>query len=213
MKLPKLPSIRELLNLYQINPQKKLSQNFISNKYAQQFVKLNDSYHNQLVIEIGSGPGGLTRQLLSTNVKKLIGIEKDSRFEPILSQLQTASGNRFQYQIADILDDKDGALSNQILDSHHQIGYGVLLVGNLPFSISGLVLNQWIRQALLNQGLFRINNIELLLIFSNEVGQRLIPNHGKRTRFSALTQTAFQITDTMVIPNSGFDPVPNVFIF
>ena len=85
LRLPPLPSIREIIRLYKLRAKKQLSQNFlldcnISRKIVKAAGKLNESY----VCEVGPGPGGITRAILEAGVKQLAVVEKDSRFLPSL---------------------------------------------------------------------------------------------------------------------------------
>lgn len=85
LRLPPLPSIREIIRLYKLRAKKQLSQNFlldhnISRKIVRSAGKLHESY----VCEVGPGPGGITRAILEAGVKQLAVVEKDSRFLPSL---------------------------------------------------------------------------------------------------------------------------------
>lgn len=85
LQLSPLPTIGELLKLYRVRALKKLSQNFlldlrITNKIVKAAGNLNDGE----VCEVGPGPGGLTRSILNSNPAKVIVIEKDKRFKPML---------------------------------------------------------------------------------------------------------------------------------
>ncbi|KAL9656422.1 hypothetical protein ABK040_005187 [Willaertia magna] len=88
-RLPPLPSLREILKLYGLQASKELSQNFLLNLHVtDRIIKHCDNIENKTVIEIGPGPGSLTRSILQKNPKRLIVVEKDDRFLPALQNLQ-----------------------------------------------------------------------------------------------------------------------------
>lgn len=199
----KLPPIPELLKLYSIKPSRKLSQNFL--KTPKPFCEHIRVDKNTLVVEIGCGPGSITRQLLK-KCPKVVGIEIDERFDPILSQLRDYHDGKFQFLIADAL--KDRETSTKILEMANDIAIdSVVIVGNLPFAIAGRLLSQFNHQCLSKDGLFAYP-VEMVLMFSKAMGDRLLPTHPKRTQFGAITNTAFDVSLHRIFPKSEFVPRP-----
>lgn len=83
MRLPPLPTISDIIRLYQLRARKHLAQNFLldmnlCHKIAKQMGDVNEKY----VCEVGPGPGGITRAILEAGAKQVITIEKDPRFSP-----------------------------------------------------------------------------------------------------------------------------------
>ena len=82
-KLPPLPSLREIVRLYNLRAQKQLSQNFLMDgNLTEKIVRTAGDISGGHVCEIGPGPGGITRSILQKNVNGLTVIEKDRRFLP-----------------------------------------------------------------------------------------------------------------------------------
>jgi len=91
VSLPPLPTVGELLKIYQIRAAKQLSQNFLlDQKLCRKLVQCGGPLTDSFVLEVGPGPGSLTRAILQNDPKKLVLIEKDRRFLPILNDLKNA---------------------------------------------------------------------------------------------------------------------------
>merc|ERR1711997_55779 len=104
-RMPPLPTTKDLLRLYRIKAKKSLSQNFIMDpSILQRFVKTAGNIDGKIAIEVGPGPGGITRAILDTNVKECHVIEKDPRFLPTLKLIKNAVGpERLHISISDCL--------------------------------------------------------------------------------------------------------------
>jgi 16S rRNA (adenine1518-N6/adenine1519-N6)-dimethyltransferase len=84
-----LPSTSQLVQQHQLITKKNLGQNFIfDHNFTRKIVSSTGNLEQQLVLEIGPGPGCLTRSILEQPIKELICIEKDARCLPILTQIQ-----------------------------------------------------------------------------------------------------------------------------
>lgn len=94
IRLPPLPTIRDLVKLYRLRAIRLLSQNFLMDEVlTNKIVKAAGYLKNQYVCEIGPGPGGITRSILKYSPKKLVVVEKDPRFLPGLELLKEACQN------------------------------------------------------------------------------------------------------------------------
>jgi 16S rRNA A1518/A1519 N6-dimethyltransferase RsmA/KsgA/DIM1 with predicted DNA glycosylase/AP lyase activity len=121
-----------------------------------------------LFVDVGVGPGGISRSLLKKGAQSVIGLEKDEAFKPILEQLRDSSNSNFDFIIGDASDEHDVRLlcKAKCLNKSR-----VVLLGNLPFSIGGTLLSLWTRQSFLDNGLFETRNVEMTLMFTNAVAK------------------------------------------
>lgn len=89
IRLPPLPTIRDLVKLYRLRAIRQLSQNFLMDEnITNKIVRAAGYIKNHYVCEVGPGPGGITRSILKYSPKKLIVVEKDPRFLPTLELLK-----------------------------------------------------------------------------------------------------------------------------
>lgn len=89
IRLPPLPTIRDLVKLYRLRAIRQLSQNFLMDeRITDRIVKAAGNITNHYVCEIGPGPGGITRSIIKRRPHKLLVVEKDPRFIPTLELLK-----------------------------------------------------------------------------------------------------------------------------
>ncbi|KAI8057414.1 S-adenosyl-L-methionine-dependent methyltransferase [Thamnidium elegans] len=214
--LPRLPSIRELIKLYGLSAKSQLSQNFILDKnITDKIVRTASvSSNTRFVVEVGPGPGLLSRSILDAGAKQVIAIEKDDRFIPTLHQLSEASNQRFQVLQGNMLtiDHKDilkAAESHGPLVSEQPIH----IMGNLPFNVASPLLLQWLHQQAAKEGMFGIgNDIWMTLMFQKEVGDRIAApiSTSKRGRLAVMAQSLCHVKEVYKVPATVFVPRPKV---
>jgi 16S rRNA A1518/A1519 N6-dimethyltransferase RsmA/KsgA/DIM1 with predicted DNA glycosylase/AP lyase activity len=193
----KLPPVKELLSRFNIKPKKQFSQNFLTsplicNTFTKPLIEPSTLY-----IEIGIGPGGLARSLLARGLP-VYGVEKDARFTPILDLL-VDSYPTFQYTIADAL---DPLLLDHIPQKHNRL----CIYGNLPFSIGGKLLSQY---TLLHLSRKLPAITVLAFMFTKQVAEKLLYINCKRSKFSVLVSTAFNVEFVNLFPRDVFRPMPS----
>ena len=196
MTIDNLPTISETIAEFDLGAKKSLGQNFIldlnlTQKIARQGLPYSE---NETIIEIGPGPGALTRGILACGAQKLIALEKDERCLGALSILQEASEGCLQVIEADAME-----------TSLRDVATGPFkIIANLPYNISTQLLLNWI------EGIADISG--LVLMFQKEVALRLVAERRSKAygRLSILTQLRYQAHIAFDVPPTAFRPAPKV---
>ena len=166
-----------------------------------------------VILEIGPGPGSLTRSLLKrAHAGMILGIEKDARFKPVLDQLQEAVDPRFRYIMGDALNVSSDQLMHH-LNLMPGDGKTLHITGNLPFNIATQLLVHWLEQLYAQSGVFEHERrVELTLMFQKEVAERIVasPKTPHRSKLSVLVQSLCKTSITHNVPASVFYPKPKV---
>ncbi|MDX2236339.1 MAG: 16S rRNA (adenine(1518)-N(6)/adenine(1519)-N(6))-dimethyltransferase RsmA [Hyphomonadaceae bacterium] len=149
----------------------------------------------QTVIEIGPGPGGLTRALLAAGADAVIAIEKDARFAAFLQDLVAWSNDRLRVIEADALAIDEAALLK---------GRRAAIVSNLPYNIGTPLLIKWLKA-----GAWRG---PMTLMFQREVADRIVarPGEGAYGRLSVIAQARCTAEIVLNVPAGAFTPAPKV---
>ena len=191
-----LPPLRDVIASHGLWARKSLGQNFLLDvNLTRRIVKAAGSLKGRTVIEIGPGPGGLTRALLESDASHIIAIDRDKRFIQALESLSNLYPNRLTLL-------SENALQT---DLSHLISGPTKIVANLPFNIGTTLLLNWI---------CIFHKLEsLTLMFQKEVAQRLISKPGTKSygRLSIIVQWKAHITRHFDVPPSAFVPAPRVF--
>jgi 16S rRNA (adenine1518-N6/adenine1519-N6)-dimethyltransferase len=199
MKIDELPQIKEVLQKSNLLAKKSLSQNFLFDlNLTVKIANLNGSLVNSTVLEIGPGPGALTRALLASGVKKVIAIEKDKNFIPILKEIEKVYPNRLEIIEQD-------ALTFDIENLNHISN--LKIISNLPYNIGTKLLINWL-QPKTWPPIWR----DMTLMFQKEVANRIVATHGTKTygRLSILAQWRSSVKISMNLPPEAFRPIPKV---
>ena len=195
-KIDALPPLRDVIKSYGLDAKKSLGQNFLfdlnlTGRIARAAMPLDGT-----VIEIGPGPGGLTRALLMAGAEKVIAIEKDRRAIEALGSLVIAAEGRLEIIEGDALEVDIKTLG--------EAGKRRQIVANLPYNIAtGLLLN-WLDD---------LDHLDAMtLMFQREVGQRITAEVGGAAygRLAVMAQWLCQVRSVFDIPPQAFVPPPKV---
>ena len=197
--LESLPSLREGLEAHGLLAKKTFGQHFLLDlNLTRKIARLAGPLDGRAVIEVGPGPGGLTRALLEDGAF-VIAVEKDRRFLPLLDELATAAGGRLMVVEADALEIDEAAFL-----AEHAPGRGAQIISNLPYNVSVPLLVKWLRNA---------SEFEAMtLMFQKEVAQRIVadPGDGAYGRLSVIAQAVCRAEVVMALPARAFTPPPKV---
>ncbi|KZC13118.1 PREDICTED: dimethyladenosine transferase 1, mitochondrial [Dufourea novaeangliae] len=216
-RLPPLPGIRDMVKLYKVSAMKQLSQNFILNeKLTDKIVKKAGNLTGAEVLEVGPGPGGLTRSIIRQCPEKLIVIEKDRRFKPILQMLSDAYSTvngKMDIIYGDIMRTNLTPLfSESFKKSWEDKMPRIFIIGNLPFNVSTPLIIQWLHSISERNGPWEFGRSRMTLTFQKEVAERLVaePLDDQRCRLSVMAQAWTKPVLHFIIQGSAFVPKPDV---
>jgi len=195
--MSQLLSTSELIKKYQLDAKKSLGQNFILDKnFTDKIAKSAGDLSNFEVLEIGAGPGGLTRSILDAGVKKLIVIEKDQRCILALKELQEFYGSRLEIIEGDALEIDE----TKIFSENSQFK----IIANLPYNIGTVLIFKWLKI------LPKIASMNLML--QKEVVQRICAKIGDKN-YGRLAIMLNLLCDTKMlfeVNKMVFSPPPKI---
>ena len=187
---------------------------FLKKKKIERIARECGDLRGTTVIEVGAGPGSLTRSLLELNAAKVIAVEKDKRFLPALEFLKESSQGRLEIVHGDMLDTDEAALLLQsgAKRCSWEEPCSVRLLGNLPFGVATQLFIKWLRQIPERQGLFSFGRVPLVLMFQKEVAQRIVAGPGSKEygRMSVMTAYAASAKYCFTVGGKAFVPPPKV---
>lgn len=192
-----LPPLREVIARHGLFASKALGQNFLfDEQLLDRIVAIPSDLEGKAVLEIGPGPGGLTRALLRAGAR-VTAIERDSRCIPALAELQQA----FPGQLRVVEDD---ALA---LDHAELMQEPFAVAANLPYNIGTLLFTRW-----MGGENWPPQWSSLTLMFQQEVAQRIVakPGTGAYGRLAVLAQWRAAPRLAMKVHRSAFTPPPKV---
>lgn len=204
-----LPPLRRLLDEHGLWARKSFGQHFLLDmNITRRIARAAGDIAGKAVIEVGPGPGGLTRALLEAGAR-VIAIEKDARFLPLLEPLVDWSEGRLRIIRGDALEANEEALlfppppAGAALDSSPASG-GAKIVSNLPYNVGTPLLVKWLKA-----GPWRG---DMTLMFQKEVAQRIVAKPGDDAygRLAVLAQARCKANIAFTVPARAFTPPPKV---
>lgn len=213
-RLPPLPAVRDLLNLFRLRAVKQLSQNFLLEpKLTSKLVAAAGNIKDGYVCEVGPGAGSLTRVIISKGVKHVVVVEKDRRFKPVLEMLVEASQGSMSIVWGDVLSHNLAKsfpveAANKWEDKHPNIN----IIGNLPFNVATPLTIRWLKAISEQNNAWTYGRVPLTLTYQKEVAERIVAPIGsrQRCRLSVMCQHLCHVQHKFTIPGRAFVPKPDV---
>ena len=198
MNLDALPPLRDVIAAHGLGANKAFGQHFLLDlNLTGKIASLAGDMSAAHAVEIGPGPGGLTRAILAAGAKTLTVIEKDSRFLGALGEIGTASGGRLDIIEADALKvDEDASLPRD--------GARIIL-SNLPYNVGTLLLIKWLEAE-------PVWWSRAVLMFQREVADRVVAAPGTKAygRLAVISQARCDVRMGLKVPARAFTPPPKV---
>lgn len=194
MILENLPTLREALEAHGLMAKKAFGQHFLLDlNITRKIARLANVGEGDHVIEVGPGPGGLTRALLETGAR-VTAIEKDERFAPLLQEVAAVAPG-LTLVFGDALKADEATIAD---------GQPAHVVSNLPYNVGTPLLIKWLTGPWTPKS--------LTLMFQREVADRITEGPGEEAygRLAVIVQATCQAQRVMDAPPRAFTPPPKV---
>ena len=196
--MEKLPPLKDVISKHKLSAKKSLGQNFLFDlNLTSKIARYAGNLEQSDVLEIGPGPGGLTRSLLNEGARKVVAIEKDTRCIAALEEVQTQFTGKLKIVQGD-------ALSTEV---RQYLTHPVQIIANLPYNIGTELLVRW-----LNSTTWPSFWQSMTLMFQKEVANRIVASPGSKAygRLSVMAQWRCNTKIAFNIPATAFTPPPKV---
>jgi 16S rRNA (adenine1518-N6/adenine1519-N6)-dimethyltransferase len=198
-----LPPLREVVATHDLNPKKSLGQNFLFDlNLTRRIARAAGPLTDVVFVEVGPGPGGLTRALLSEGARKVIAIERDKRCLSALADIAKRWPGRLEIIAADALEVDYVAIARGV------DGLALRICANLPYNIATALLTRWLESETWPPYYDR-----LILMFQREVALRIVATHEQRADYGRLGVLSGWRTQARIlfdVASSAFTPPPKV---
>src|SRR5664279_468179 len=193
-----LPPLREVIRRHGLSAKKFLGQNFLLDlNLTARIARAGGALDGVTVVEVGPGPGGLTRALLAEGAKRVIAIERDARATPALAEIAAHYPGRLEIVAGNALE----------FDARpHLRGERARVVANLPYNIATALLIGWLTEP------WPPWYDALVLMFQREVAERIVAKPGSKIygRLSVLANWRCETKIMFDVAPSAFVPQPKV---
>ena len=193
-----LPPLKDIISKYEIRAKKSLGQNFLLDlNLTSKIARYAGNLKQSDVLEIGPGPGGLTRSLLNEGARQVVSIEKDNRCIAALEEIQSLFPGRLRLLQGDALSVN---VTQYLTDP-------IKIIANLPYNIGTELLVRW-----LNSKNWPSFWQSMTLMFQKEVANRIVARPGSKAygRLSVMSQWRCNTKIAFNIPATAFTPPPKV---
>ena len=196
-----LPPLRDVIRDHDIAAKKTLGQNFILDlNLTRRIARSAGQLAGKTIVEVGPGPGGLTRALLMEGAERVVAIERDARCLDALAEVASAYPGRLTVHEGDALEADWPALIGPSPGP-------VTIAANLPYGIATVLLVGWLETEPWPPWWSR-----MALMFQKEVAERIVSEPGSKAygRLAVLSQWRAQVRMVMTLPPEAFSPPPKV---
>ncbi|HEY8381076.1 MAG TPA: 16S rRNA (adenine(1518)-N(6)/adenine(1519)-N(6))-dimethyltransferase RsmA [Microvirga sp.] len=195
-----LPPLREVVRTHELMAKKSLGQNFLFDlNLTSRIARSAGPLEDVTVVEVGPGPGGLTRAILAAGTKRVIAIERDSRCLPALAEIAAHYPGRLDVVEGDAL----------TFDPRPMIGDApVRIIANLPYNVGTPLLTNW-----LTGEAWPPWWLSLTLMFQREVAERIVADESDPKDYGRLGVLCGWRTQARIlfdVPPSAFVPPPKI---
>ena len=193
-----LPPLREVIRAHDLVAKKQLGQNFLLDlNLTAKIARQGGDLTGCDVLEVGPGPGGLTRGLLAEGARRVLAVEKDPRCLPALAEVAAAYPGRLDVIQGDALE----------VDVLSHLTPPIRVVANLPYNVGTELLLRWLTPAT-----WPPFWDSLTLMFQKEVAERIVakPRSDHYGRLALLAQWRCEARIVMHLPPEAFTPAPKV---
>ncbi len=193
-----LPPLREVIRAHDLVAKKQLGQNFLLDlNLTAKIARMAGDLSACDVLEVGPGPGGLTRGLLAEGARHVLAVEKDPRCLPALTEISQAHPGRLDVIIGD-------AMEVEVLN---HLTPPIRVIANLPYNVGTELLIRWLTPAV-----WPPFWESLTLMFQKEVAERIVakPRTDHYGRLALLVQWRCDAKIVMHLPPEAFTPAPKV---
>ncbi len=198
-----LPPLREVVARCGLEARKSLGQNFLFDlNLTAKIARAAGPLSGVVVVEVGPGPGGLTRALLAEGAKTVIAIERDERALPALAEIAARWPGRLEVIAADALSVEPRKLTARAG------GAPIRICANLPYNIGTRLLTGWLETEPWPPFFDR-----MILMFQREVALRIVATPAERSDYGRLAVLAGWRAETRIlfdVPPAAFTPPPKV---
>lgn len=193
-----LPPLREVIATHALSARKALGQNFLLDlNLTAKIARAAGDLRGSDVLEVGPGPGGLTRGLLAEGARRVLAVEKDARCLPALAEIAAVYPGRLEVINGDALD----------INPLVHLTPPIRVVANLPYNVGTELLVRWLTPAT-----WPPVWSSLTLMFQKEVAERIVARPGSRAygRLAILAQWRSDARIVMSLPPEAFTPPPKI---